>query len=107
MNAWIKTSDRMPDACVPVIVFVQIIGAGTRRIRAQYAGEKTLALSDQCDGGVYDEATDEYYCEPGWYETNEWEDIHWSVEGEVTHWMPLPDPPGDEALVNLLQEIEK
>ena len=65
-----------------------------RRIRAQYAGEYELEQAPECDGDSdYDEAEDTYYCKPGWYETNEHDEIHWAVDEPVTHWMPLPDPP--------------
>jgi len=92
---WIKCSDKMPEAGVPVIAYVPNYGRGenSRRIRAQYAPPKTLAQHADCDGGEYDEATDTYYCKDGWYETNEYEEVHWGVSDTVTHWMPLPEAP--------------
>lgn len=63
-------------------------------IRAMYASPYTLKPSpdyeDDCD---YDESADAYYCHEGWYEYNCYDDVHRRVSGEVTHWMPLPDPP--------------
>jgi|SRR3990172_2381540 len=95
---WIKCSDKMPDAGVPVLAYVPNFCGGdrSRRVRAQYAPPKTLEQSPDADGGEYDEATDTYYCEEGWYETNEYEDIHWAVSDAVTHWMPLPEAPNAE-----------
>ena len=61
-------------------------------IRAQYAKKFTLIMSEG-DDGEYDEETDETYCTEGWYETNAYEDCHWLVCDEVTHWMPLPSQP--------------
>jgi len=92
---WIETKDKMPEYGVPVLVFVQgVYGNKTRRLRASYAAKHTQEQSELADGDAdYDEATDEYYCPEGWYETNEFEEVHWRVEGEVTHWMPLPEPP--------------
>ena len=95
MSEWIKCTDRMPEASVSVMAFVPSFcgGGKSRRIRAQYAPPKTLEQNYYAEGGEYDEATDTYYCKEGWYETNEYEDIHWGVTDEVTHWMPLPNPP--------------
>lgn len=70
-------------------------GGKSRRIRAQYVPPKTLEQSLECEGGEYDEETDTFYCEEGWYETNEYEDVHWAVIDAVSHWMPLPDAPSD------------
>lgn len=94
---WVKCSDQMPPAGVPVLAFVpSYIGGGkSRRIRAHYAPPKTLEQHWECDCGEYDEETDKYYCEEGWYETNEYEDVHWAVVDDVTHWMPLPEPPSN------------
>lgn len=109
---WVSVDDRMPDAGVPVIAFVAPNEFGkTRRIRAQYAPPNTLEQAPECGGGYYDEDTDKYYCEEGWYETNEYEEIHWAVGGVVTYWMPLPNQPGteqtSEILLTALKQIAK
>lgn len=92
---WIPTTVEMPPSGVPVIAFVPNFCSGgkSRRIRAQYAQPKTLELSEEAEGGEYDEVTGTYYCTEGWYETNEYEDVHWAVSDVVTHWQPLPDVP--------------
>ncbi len=91
---WVPISERLPTAGVPVIAFVAPNEYGkTRRIRAQYAPPLTLEMDCDSEGGIYDEATDCYYCEEGWYETNEYEEVNWNVGGVVTHWMALPLPP--------------
>lgn len=93
-GVWIKVSDRLPRPGVPVLAFVAPNESGkTRTIRAQHAPPKTLEQSPDADSGEYDEATDTFYCEEGWYETNEYEEVHWNVGGVVTHWMALPLPP--------------
>lgn len=93
-GVWIKVTDRLPRPGVPVIAYVAPNEHGVpRTIRAQHAPPMTLEQGADCDGGVYDEATDTYYCEEGWYETNEFEDVHWNVDGVVTHWMALPLSP--------------
>ena len=95
MMEWKNAFEELPPPNVPVLAFIPAYGGGdkNRRIRAMYAPAKTLEVSDDADGGEYDESTDTYYCEAGWYETNEYEDTHWSVGDRVTHWMPLPPPP--------------
>lgn len=93
---WIETKTALPKSGLPVIAFVSSAFGNTeatRRIRASYADKFTLESGDDEDFGEYDEKTDAYYCPPGWYETNEFEDTHWAVDGEVTHWMFLPAPP--------------
>jgi hypothetical protein len=94
---WKNAFEEMPPPNVPVLAFIPSYGGGdkSRRIRAKCAPAKTLEVSDDADGGEYDEATDTFYCEAGWYETNEYEDTHWSVGDRVTHWMPLPPPPNE------------
>ena len=94
---WIPVSEGPPDSGVPVIAFVEkVYGGNTRRLRAQYAAPKTLEQSPECEGGEYDEETDAYYCKEGWYESNEFEETHWRIEGEVTSWQSLPPAPEGE-----------
>lgn len=95
VSHWRRVGEEMPPFGVPVIAFIPSFGSGghDRRIRATYAAPKTLPQADECEGGIYDEETDEFYCEEGWYEDNEYEEIHWKVSDPVTHWMPLPEPP--------------
>ena len=95
---WIETKDKMPEPGIPVLVYVQnVYGDKTRRLRAQYADkhmlEMEVVISDCEDDVDYSEAEDTYYVKPGWYETNENEETHWRIIGDVTHWMPLPEPP--------------
>lgn len=93
-TAWIPITDKLPEPGVPVIALVNPNEYGkTYRIRAQWAPAKTLELHFDAEGGEYDEETDKYYCEEGWYETNEFEEVHWNVHGTVTHWQPLPEIP--------------
>jgi len=94
--SWVPVSERLPEPGTPVLVFVPSLfgakGSG-RRLRAQYAADRTLEHSTEHEGGIYDEEMDTYWCEPGWYETNEYEEVHWGICDEPSHWMPLPDAP--------------
>lgn len=93
-TTWIPVSTP-PETEVPVIAYVESAFSNpkaTRRVRAYYVPAKTSEnyADDFCE---YDEETDNYYLPEGWYECNEFEETHWKIDGNVTHWMPLPTPP--------------
>ncbi len=89
---WINVEERMPEPGKAVL----LLGIGKKTpIRAMWAAKHTIeahieAEPDWCD---YDEATDTHYCPEGWYEWNEHEEVHWSVDGKPRAWMPLPPAP--------------
>ena len=96
-NPWISVKDRVPEPGLPVIAFVTDPKnpQWSRRIRAAYAEEGTLELGEgePWDGCTCDEENGDWFCQPGWYEHNWYEDTNWRVTDTVTHWMPLPTPP--------------
>ena len=96
MSTWRKVSDGLPESGVPVLVYVvsPTNPKWSRRLRAEYAARFTLETGGD-EEGEYSEEKDNYYCHEGWYESNEEEEIHWHIGDNVTHWMPLPDPPND------------
>jgi len=71
------------------------VGKYSTTIRAFYAAPKDIEQSDSDEDSFaeYDEIADTYYLPKGWYECNEEEEIHWFVHADITHWMPLPEPP--------------
>ena len=87
--AWAATADKMPEPLNKVLAF----NGKKQPIRAMWVPAKTLEDSGDGDFGEYDEATDQTYWPEGWYETNAYEEAHWLVDGQVTHWMPLPAAP--------------
>lgn len=89
----IQSDEDLPPQPVPVMAFVKVYEGKTRILRAAYARERQLELHEDADGGDYDEETGEYWADPGWYEWNEFEECHWAIDGDVTHWMPLPEGP--------------
>ena len=97
---WTKVADSYPVPEVPVIAYVQqALGDknASRIIRAEWIPKFTcVASDDDYDNIEYSEDKDEYYLTEGWYEKNEFEDTHWKVDGTVTHWMLLPEPPGED-----------
>ena len=88
-SAWTATADKMPEVCANVLAHY----GKKQPIRAMWVPAKTLEASGDGDFGEYDEATDEIWWPEGWYETNAFEETHWMVDGQVTHWMSLPDAP--------------
>lgn len=90
---WIKVEDRLPEAEVPVLVFVHLPTGKTRRLRAEYAPRFTVEASYEDEAVDYDEENDAYWLPEGWYESNEYEETHWAITDPITHWMPLPEPP--------------
>ena len=103
-RAWTPVADGLPKSGVKVLACYRNRLGNLRRIRAQWVAAKTEEVcGDADDWGEYDEEADCYWTPQGWYECiDNWGDYS-SVavcEGEVTHWMPLPDPPGQEAVVS-------
>lgn len=94
MADWTHVADGMPKAGVPILAAFRYRSTGkTQVIRAQWADRYTLLAAEDdldCD---YSEELDEFYVHPGWYETNEFDETHWKVAEEITHWMPLPRHP--------------
>ncbi len=93
---WVKVSDKLPPAEVPVIAYFVNEYGKRRRIKAFYAPRFAVETSVDGDWFEYNNESgddDNAYLPMGWYECNEFEDTHWHVTAEVTHWMLLPLPP--------------
>jgi hypothetical protein len=96
--AWVSVTDALPKSGVTVLACYRNRLGKLRRIRAHWIAAKTAEANsedwDQCS--EYDEATDTYYVTEGWYECiDNWGDYSAVAvsEGDVTHWMPLPEAP--------------
>jgi hypothetical protein len=97
---WISVKDRLPEHGRKVLAsFPNKLGK--RRLIVAYHTERWKEeihpwQDDEYETSEYCEAKDEYYLLEGWYECIEnWPEYTSVVvcEGEITHWMPLPDPP--------------
>ena len=89
----------MPANGTPVLAVVRVEGfVSVRRIyRAAYVRRHTILDVGDFDGDSdYDAESDQYWWPEGWYEWNHAEDTHWTVDGVVTHWAPLPELPLEE-----------
>ena len=94
-EGWIPVEEKLPKGGQPVLIL-----SGGKVLRAAYAAKFELDTENwgpfNDDGGDYNEADDRTYWPEGWYEWNQYEEIHWAVEQEPTHWMPLPAAPKQE-----------
>ena len=93
MSEWISVEDRLPEGTV-LAFYLNSHGKG-RRVRAAYV--KAFTVISNPDDDEYDcNANGETFVPEGWYE--EVDNNHdfsslFIFNGEVTHWMPLPEPP--------------
>lgn len=94
---WVPVAERLPPSGQTVLACYMNRAGRMRRIRAEWIAAKSVeSNSEHSDIGVYDEATDTFYDPEGWYERiDNWGDYSavGVCEGDVTHWMPLPDAP--------------
>jgi len=94
MNKWIKVSDQLPESERKVIAFYRNKYDKPRTIMAFHTDKFIVeGNTDNEDILEYDEATDTYYLQEGWYEIGDFFDYYYQVNAEITHWMELPDDP--------------
>lgn len=100
MSEWIRVKERLPDAEKEVRLFCVTsngykyqcqgfyVPPGMRRDDSDYTWDWEC-----CD--QYDEDSDDYFVNPGWYESSHnWDEYSaFGIADNVTHWMPLPEPP--------------
>ena len=79
---WISAKDRLPEKNVNVLIHAYVVGIGSKKVWKKnyyvayvYSSEEWV-IDCECVGGE-----------------------SWAIdriEIEITHWMPLPEPPEDE-----------
>lgn len=104
---WVSVKDRLPKTEQKVLVSIKT-AYGTRytTIAAHVGYHERNSESDgwsldyEIDWEEYDEENDVYWVPECWYEVNFVDDNpNWiidKVDGEITHWMPIPEPPKEE-----------
>lgn len=96
-DGWIAVSERLPESGHKVLIAYRNSYDHDRRVCGFYAGKFNLEVppGDDCDSADYNEASDTYYLDEGWYESiDNWPDYtSVTINSEVTHWQPLPASP--------------
>ena len=99
---WISVEERLPEAEKEVRVLCKASWNSKYRYQCQAFYEPKGMLREKSDYGwdyeccsEYSEEDDDYFVNPGWYERiHNWDDCSAAgIPDEVTHWMPLPEPP--------------
>ena len=99
---WISVDERLPDAEQEVRVLCKASWNSKYRYQCQAFYEPKGMLRENSNYGwnyeccsEYSEEDDDYFVNPGWYERiHNWDDYGAvGITDEVTHWMPLPEPP--------------
>ena len=93
-TAWIPVHQRMPKPGQYVLAHFLNEYGKSRIVRAFHAPQYTIEANGEWFELDPDE--DDMWLPEGWYECNEYEDTHWYVDGDITHWMPLPKTPKKE-----------
>lgn len=97
MSDWVSAIEKLPAVQKKVLAtFVNRCGK-RRTICAHYIPRWTQeSYGDDESHDEYSEELDNYFMCEGWYENienwGEFSAVH-VCEGDVTHWMPLPDAP--------------
>lgn len=91
---WISVKDRLPEHQSNVLTYDGNIKRLCFYVKKH--SEEFYCDDDKCDHFDYHELKDRLYWKEGWYEDLEQfegnYDSYWIVR-DVTHWMPLPEPP--------------
>ena len=99
---WISVEERLPEAEKEVRVLCKASWNSKYRYQCQAFYEPKGMLREKSNYGwdyeccsEYSEEDDDYFVNTGWYERiHNWDDYSAvGITDEVTHWMPLPEPP--------------
>jgi hypothetical protein len=101
---WISVKERLPEAerTVFVRVFPESQYMKPYTTNACYIPPKTVLaenfLDENSDGlaDEYDESNDCYWVKEGWFEICMEGEYNYKINGTITHWMPLPEPPKEQ-----------
>lgn len=107
MTDWISVKDRLPETERRVLVSIKThYGTRFTTIAAHVGYHERNSESDgwsleyELDWDEYDEEHDWYWVPECWYESNFiCDNPNWIIDkcdGEVTHWMSLPEAPKED-----------
>ena len=102
---WIPVTEMLPESGVHVLALCRVkyaeCGGRSYVCNAFYSKHFKEQRNTEYDDIEldYDEETDEYYLPEGWWEViMNWDEYGFvGIADFVTHWMPLPEPPKEEA----------
>lgn len=106
-NEWVSVEERLPDAEKEVRLFCVTPNGYKYQCQGFYVppgmhrNDSDYFWDWECCE-QYDEDSDDYFVNPGWYERgHNWDDYSaFEIMDKVTHWMPLPAPPGEDNKVH-------
>lgn len=101
---WISVNDRMPKAEERVLVCVENkyagktyknVVTGMHEDGTVYREDSDWMFNDFDELRTYDEEKDDWIIPEGWWEYTLYNDENenYIIDGNVTHWMPIPEPP--------------
>ena len=103
-SPWRRVEDELPESGTHVLACCEVRGIYGHKSHyvcdAFHTDNKSIPCSYNDDiDSEYDEETDEYYFPVGWWEViKNWDDYSCvAIHDFVTHWMPLPEPPKEDA----------
>ena len=103
-SPWRRVEDGLPESGTHVLACCEVRGIYGHKSHyvcdAFHTDNKSIPCSYNDDiDSEYDEETDEYYFPVGWWEViKNWDDYSCvAINDFVTHWMPLPEPPKEDA----------
>lgn len=92
-NGWVPVAEWLPVPKTPVLAWVMYRTTG-RVLRAMYVPKLTVGGSNEEAMDMdHSEGSDQYFLPEGWYEWNDFDECHWRIVDEVTHWRMMPNGP--------------
>jgi hypothetical protein len=92
--AW-RPIETAPQMRKVIVFYLNDLGK-RRTVMACYYRARSLEMDDDyMEVGDYNDATGESFAPEGWYEEHDSDSPLMPLQGEPTHWMPLPAPPTD------------
>lgn len=103
MSEWISVKDRLPENEKTVLACAEMRINGTKHSHVIVRAFHTDGKTPVCDSSYsweyleceeWSEEHDDFVVCEGWWESVRYGDEFSAVSDFVTHWMPLPEPPG-------------